>query len=107
MRRRLVKRNLSMMCPTGIDNSLDTAHELIKRSSPLLNIHGSLCDTCVVVLVASQLPVGIIEHSLDRPSKSWIKYSSGGWCWPKSQRHRRWNENDSCKSSKLIVYSLH
>ena len=46
------------------------AHEPIKRSTPLLNIHSNLRDTCVVAIIASQLLVGIIEHSLHRRSKS-------------------------------------
>ena len=52
------------------------APESIKRLMPSLNIRGNLCDTCVIVLMAPQLPVGIIEHSLHRRSESWMKYSS-------------------------------
>ena len=43
---------------------------------PLWNMHGNLCDTCVVVLIASRRALGIIEHLLHRQRKLWLKYSS-------------------------------
>ena len=68
-----LKQNLSI-CP--IDSFARQAHELIKHSTLLLNFHGNFCDTCVVVLIASQFLIGIIEHTLHRQRKLWMKYPS-------------------------------
>ena len=63
---KLVKRNLPVICPIDYFARQALTSESIRRQTPLLNIHGNLCDTCVVVLIASQRSVGIIEHLLHR-----------------------------------------
>ena len=68
-----VERKLSI-CPIFVLIAREV-HESIEPSTPLLNIHGILCDTCVVVFIVAKLLVGIIEHSLHTQSKSWLKYS--------------------------------